>query len=331
MRLVYALIGSVIAVLAYIGGALPALAAGLGVVGVAVANTGSSILQALYSVAIVHRRFFRPPRTRPQTRPLRQLRESMPFFAVASSSSLINRADIVILSLFVPLGAVGIYSAGYLALDVCLLIPNAFGQAMYPELAETAATAPGDLRDGVRRHLRHTATLLASLTAAVWVAAPFVITKVFGAGFSESVEVLRITLPSLVLAAVTTTLGRAIFAAHGQADVAWASGAAAAFNIVANLALAPTYGIRAAAWITLATYGVTGALHWYFAGRRGCRPAAGDLFLPVAAGAASVAAVSWVSGDAALVAALAAAGVTYGLVAALWRVPALRRDRISWI
>ncbi len=132
-----------------------------------------------------------------------------PFFGLALADVLLQRADIVLLSIFGGEVATGIYSAAYNLLRVGLKLIQNFWAALYPTLSRLYHHTPAHYRRLCDFAMHY--GLLALLGAAAIGAGitPAVLQLVYGADFAESALVLQIllwTAPFYLLENYTQTL-----------------------------------------------------------------------------------------------------------------------------
>jgi O-antigen/teichoic acid export membrane protein len=99
------------------------------------------------------------------------------------------------------------------------------------------------------------------LAALMWVTAP-AIPHLVGKSFDESVTALRWLCLLPLFRSFQWSAGDALTGAGHQKSRLGTQAFAAAFNTAVNLYLIPRYGWYGAAWSSLATDGMLGALNW---------------------------------------------------------------------
>ena len=254
---------------AYVALGVGALALGFGVSGVAIANSSASVLAGAAAGYVVMRSYKRVSVPRDERHV--SLRGGIPFVAT-SGSYLMNRADVFVLAAFVPLSEIGVYVAGYAVLDGLLVLPNAVGQAVYPDLVRERSRGQRPARALVWGYVARAGGAAAVLSVMVCVGSEAIVSALFGRAFASSGRVLEVVAPSLAFSTVAAVLGRAAFAGGGQAAIARITAAAALGNIAANCVIVPMYGIAGASAVTLATFGASAVAHWWYCGRLGSAP-----------------------------------------------------------
>ena len=266
----------------YIGLGIFALRSGWGITGLAVASSTGVVAQAIAGFIVVRTRFAPYPRPFPHLETRAILRAAAPFFIATTAVAVLARIDAYILSLMVSLHQVGYYLAGYVFLDIALIFPMAAAAAVYPKLTIVANSPDHNLRAACARYYRVVAGLCACVAAGCVVGAPELVRWLYGDGFAESVPITRIVMVSLVFVGFNTVFGRGIYAAGGQWPLVRVTCIGAAFNIAANFLLIPVWGIRGAAFVTVATYLAVSAMHWLLAARYSCRPGLPTALFPLA-------------------------------------------------
>ena len=147
----------------------------------------------------------------------------------------------------------GLYGAAYRIYDRLHIFPAAIMATLFPLFV-----AARDVdRERVRK-LFNTAIdylVLASLPAlTISLAGPDQICALlFGPDFAESGQALPILMAALIVISLGHLSGYLIISYSLQSTYIWVAVLALVFNVVANLALIPSYGFVAAAWTTLAT------------------------------------------------------------------------------
>jgi len=161
--------------------------------------------------------------------------------------------------------AVGIYAAPFKILEVVLVLPTFFMNAVYPILvkrlnrSQTHPQKHFQLR-GLKTLQRGGGTIGQALAVLLpsgiliggvgYFLAPWLIRLVAGAEFTLSVGVLRILMIQVALFFVTSLLMWSVLALEKQKSLPWIYGAALILNLVLNVTFIPRYSFYAAAWIT---------------------------------------------------------------------------------
>jgi O-antigen/teichoic acid export membrane protein len=251
-------------------------AAGGGVLAALAVNVLTSAGQLAAAWLIYWRGFRVPPTTRATLRRIRSVsRAAFPFALAAVFAALQLRLTLILLESLSGSAEVGYFTAASRFTEAARLVPNAYFGALFPALAALAAD---------RLLLEHTARRSALGLAAfglvcgiafALLAGPM-ITLVFGGEFSAAAP---------VLAALGWSLGFSLL--RGGRTLYWyARGAESYVNIVNGgalvlqgalcLALLPSGGALAAAWVQVMVEAIALALLWKRLPLRRARPAHGD-------------------------------------------------------
>ncbi|HEX8665812.1 MAG TPA: lipopolysaccharide biosynthesis protein [Beijerinckiaceae bacterium] len=174
---------------------------------------------------------------------------------------LFNAVDVILLGLFVPPEAVGVYFAATRILQFAAFAQYAATAATAPRFAE--AFARGDregLRTLIRGTVRTTACASLAIGAALLIAAPWLL-AVFGPGFGAAYGALAVLLAGVAVASAFGPAEDLLNMLGAERACARLSLAALLLAVVLNLWLVPAYGIMgAAAAMALATAARAAAL-----------------------------------------------------------------------
>ena len=182
----------------------------------------------------------------------------------------------------------GLYGAVYRIYERIQFLPAAIMTTLFPLFVAARDTDP----DRVRR-LFQTAIdylLLTSLPAlAITLAGPEPITDLlFGSDFEDAAPALPLLMATFVVVSLGYLTGYLIVAYGLQRQFVLIAIGALVFNVATNLALVPSYGFMAAAWLTLATEILVMSLSmWIVSSAMGLAPTGAHLGRIVVAAAAT--------------------------------------------
>lgn len=167
-----------------------------------------------------------------------------------SISATINaRLDLAIIPAFLSAAAVGLYSV---ATNISSILPVLTGTVALM-LLPVAARRQGSARTVI---LTMQATVGIALAVAIplEILAPFALSLIYGSGFEDAAEPLRLLLPGAVAQAAGTVLWSGMLAEDRPflASMAIVPGAIA--TVIGLIVFLPTYGLNAAAIITTVVY-----------------------------------------------------------------------------
>jgi O-antigen/teichoic acid export membrane protein len=182
----------------------------------------------------------------------------------------------------------GLYGAVYRIYERIQFLPAAIMTTLFPLFVAARDTDP----ERVRRLFRTTVDylMLTSLPAlAITLAGAEPITRLlFGEDFVDAAPALPLLMATFVVVSLGYLTGYLIVAYDLQRRFLAIAIGALAFNVATNLALVPTYGFMAAAWLTLATEIIVMSLSmWIVCGRMGIVPGGDHLGRIVVASAAT--------------------------------------------
>jgi O-antigen/teichoic acid export membrane protein len=179
---------------------------------------------------------------------LSRIRPGWHFAVGQAAQNIYTDVDKVMLARLATLEATGIYAAAYRFIPLAYLPLNALMSALYPRFFKAGLNRT--TRTLALETLWFTAGYGILATTALWLSAPY-LPLVFGSGFRESVETLKLLafIPLIQglyspFADALTGSGRQVVRTRGQL-------AALGINILLNLWLIPGWGWAGAAWATI--------------------------------------------------------------------------------
>jgi O-antigen/teichoic acid export membrane protein len=176
---------------------------------------------------------------------------SLPFALSISFLFIYYRIDTVMLSLMVGDQVTGWYNAAYRLIDVIHYIPLLIVAAILPPMALYSRENREVLTDIFNRSFRYLVMLALPIGVGMFLLAPRLILFVFGEGFENAAPALRILVWAEVFAFLNYLGGHLLNMIDRQKIYTIIVGATAAFNIILNLLLIPSYHHIGAAVATL--------------------------------------------------------------------------------
>jgi O-antigen/teichoic acid export membrane protein len=264
-----------------IGLVAAAIALDLGLLAIAwawTAGAGAGVLVALIALHAVI-----PAGARDEPGPALRLSlrhwtsEGWAFLVIGIVATLEYQQDIIILSAYQPLAAVGYYSVATTLFAAVALPVQALRTVLFPHMARAAAQdqAGGDARPDVSLRDLHAYSLQWLLAVGLlcaflgFVYAPPLITLLFGANMLPSVLPARLLMVALVFFALNVPQSRFLLATGRQNRTAALITISTGANLIANLVLARLYGapgaalarnISTALYLALALFSLAGAI-----------------------------------------------------------------------
>ena len=162
------------------------------------------------------------------------------------------RIDILLLQKLSSEQEVGIYSLGAHVAELLWQIPMAISIVVFSRTANVEETEIMNKHTG--KLLRITFLLAIMVAATIFLTAPFIIPFVFGSDFYDSIRIIQVILPGIILIVIYRILSGHL-AGLGKPQVTiYIFAPALLVNIILNLLWIPEYGGQGAAWATNISY-----------------------------------------------------------------------------
>jgi O-antigen/teichoic acid export membrane protein len=178
---------------------------------------------------------------------------ALPLGAALAINALYFRADTLIISVLRPVDEVGLYTLAYRILEFTLAGGTVFLTASFPVISRYVADADRRLGPAIQSSWDLFLIVGVPIVVGGAILAPALIELVAGEGFGGASEPLQVLFAAGALAWVNGVFGYALIAKERQASALWLNVSGLVFNVGLNFALVPTYGIVAAAWVTVAS------------------------------------------------------------------------------
>ncbi len=190
---------------------------------------------------------------------------ALPFAYTAFLTNLYFRADVPILQHFRSFAEVGWYTFAYKPFEALQFVPLAIQVVVYPLLGVYFVTNILQLKIAYERFFKVLVLLGWPLTVGTFVLV-HPIGRLFRL-FPQSEASLRILAFGIVFLFANSAFYSMLNAINRQHLNAWATGLAAAINIVLNLIFIPAFGYLAASATTVITEAALCAFGWWFVQR----------------------------------------------------------------
>ena len=161
----------------------------------------------------------------------------------------------------------GWYAAAYKPFEALLFIPITFLSIVFPVLSVYHRERPNELLDAANRFFKALLLIGWPISIGILVLAHPLTHALFGPEYSNSEPALRILALGLAIAFVNNAFIGVLSAADRQSSFTWAAGWSLVANVVANLALIPTFGYQGASVATVITEIVLGLAGWVLTAR----------------------------------------------------------------
>jgi O-antigen/teichoic acid export membrane protein len=245
------------------------------------------------------------------------LRVGIPVGVAGLLTVAYGRIDQVLVFTIAGAHDAGLYGSVYRILDSAEFVPIAVMTTLFPIIAAAHATDPARLRRAVQPAADSLALVsLPALAFAIAAAEPLV-TALFGSEFKDAAPALAVLMGAYVLICFGYLAGNLIIVLELQGRFIRYAILGLVVNVGLNLALVPSQGFMAAAWITVGTEALVLALAMRAVLHRiELQPRLGQIGRAALAAAAMGAAVYGLRrADAPLGALIAAAAVLYPALA----------------
>lgn len=190
---------------------------------------------------------------------------ALPFAFTFFLTNLYFRADVPILQHFRSFGEVGWYTFAYKPFEALQFVPLAIQAVVYPLLGVYFVSDVSRLKLAYSRFFKVLVLLGWPLTVGTFLLV-HPIGRLFRL-FPQSEASLRILAFAIVFLFANSAFYAMLNATNRQHMNAWATGLAAAINIVLNLILIPFYGYLAASATTVITEAALCVFGWWFVQR----------------------------------------------------------------
>lgn len=182
------------------------------------------------------------------------LRSSVPLGLAVLFVAVINRVDFLMLERMTNLHQVGFYSAAYKITNLFEMLPLIVMSTVYPIMSRYAKANREALKDLYEKSVLYLGSFGLLTGGIVCMAAPWILSSVFGNQFKESALALRVLVWSSVFLYFAIAGGNLLISLGKEKINLAVTGAAAALNIGLNLLLIPRYGYVGAACATTLTF-----------------------------------------------------------------------------
>jgi O-antigen/teichoic acid export membrane protein len=234
--------------------AVAALVAGTGLVGLAAAYLAGSVVGTVAMVVARRRLGIRADLAGVSPATLRDLvRGTLPVGLLGLLAMALFRVDVVILEALRGDAEVAAYSAAYRLVETVLFIAWAMGRAVFPVMSAASEAAP--VRRAAEQAVAAVAAVYVPFAAVAALLATPVLELLYGPAYAaEAAGTLRWLAPTPLLFAFTYLLNCVLLARDRSGRALVGTMAAAALNVVVNVALVPRFGATGAAAATTLSY-----------------------------------------------------------------------------
>jgi O-antigen/teichoic acid export membrane protein len=212
----------------------------------------AALAQTVTAAALVAGRhgWTRPPRG--QAGWVAMVRAAVPYGLSVLIRRLAIRLDVILLAFLIGTAAVGVYSAAYRVIFVFMFLPTLASLAVFPRVSRAySSMAHDELTRLYHRSLRFAVLSGLPSVVGIWLIAPALVAWLFGEAFSDSVWLLRLLAPLLLLECLRSLIAVFLTGCDRQAARTRREWLAAGVTLAGNLVLISTVGTIGAAIATV--------------------------------------------------------------------------------
>ncbi|AEM55995.1 putative polysaccharide biosynthesis protein [Haloarcula hispanica ATCC 33960] len=188
------------------------------------------------------------------------------YLFVGSVSGIVYEwIDVAILRLFVPVSLVGVYEIAWRVAAVALLLTNAIRTSLFPQISRWHDRDRFErIEDAFRTWVQLSLYATIPAFAGAVVLGPDLLTTIFGSAAAAGYPVLVVFMLEKILRSVQLVIGPALYAMDAPQLGYRGSVVAISANVVLNLALIPSFGIRGAAVATTLSAAAAAVVSIYY-------------------------------------------------------------------
>ncbi|WAI00828.1 flippase [Methanogenium organophilum] len=190
-------------------------------------------------------------------------------FLSGSGAVIFSYADTILVGYFLSTADVGLYQIAAQFTAIAVFTTVALRTTLYPKISQWHAEGcSGFIERSLSRAFTYSLLLAVPVAVGGWILGERLLYFLYGAGFAEGADVLRILLLVQVANAFMFLQTMALSATGRPRESFYATGTAAVINILLNLALIPILGIEGAAIATLVTMLVNAVIAHHYLSRQ---------------------------------------------------------------
>jgi len=192
------------------------------------------------------------------------LKYSLPIIPHMLSIYIYMYSDRLILQRYVPLSDIGIYSIAGTFAYVLLVIVNSTTAAYSPRFLKLAEENADKARSETNRFIEFWWMMVLVILAGYFFLSGFVVRFMTTAKYYLCIPLIPILASAYIFRGLYCFAAGSLFHKERTQFIPVISFSAAIVNVIINIIFIPKFGIFAAAWSTVVSYGVTFALSYYF-------------------------------------------------------------------
>jgi O-antigen/teichoic acid export membrane protein len=175
------------------------------------------------------------------------LHEAVPYALFIFLRQLSTRTDVILLGFFLSAAAVGVYNAAYRIAFLFMFLSYFIGLTLFPLASRLYVHSRQELATLYHRSLNLVILIALPLAFGLWLVAPDLIHLIFGEDFTGSVSVLRYLTWLIFIMFVKSIMGVFLTSCDRQTERTKGQWIAVWVNVIGNIILIPTLGVKGAA------------------------------------------------------------------------------------
>jgi len=181
-------------------------------------------------------------------------RNSWPLMLASAAGYIYLKVDQVMIGYMMGNYKVGIYAVSVKIVEIWYFIPGIICGSLFPAIINAKKTGAEIYKNRLKNFYILMAIIPISMAIPISLLAKPVIQIIFGNGYLESVNILRIYIWSSIGFFLSMAIGQYLMSENLVKIIFWLNFIAMILNIVLNLIFIPTFGLIGSAWATLISY-----------------------------------------------------------------------------
>lgn len=182
------------------------------------------------------------------------LKNSWPLMLASAASFVYIRIDQVMIGSMLGNYEVGLYAAAVKLVEVWYFVPGIICASLFPAIVNAKKTS----HETYKHRLRNLYILMAVISVIIAIPTSFlarpIIYFLFGSGYLESINILKIYIWSSVGLFLGTAISQYLMSENLVKTIFWLNFLAMVVNVALNFVFIPILGLLGAAWATLVSY-----------------------------------------------------------------------------
>ncbi|MEI7689096.1 MAG: flippase [Candidatus Nomurabacteria bacterium] len=190
------------------------------------------------------------------------LKNSWPLMLASAAGFIALKIDQVMIGSMLGNHEVGIYAAAVKLVEVWYFVPGIICGSLFPAIVNAKKTNVEMYQSRLKNLYILMVVISVAMAIPISLFAKPIIHFMFGVGYLESVNVLRIYIWSSVGLFLGWAVGQYLMSENLVKTIFWLNLISMIINIILNLIFIPMFGIIGSAWATLISYAVTPVGVW---------------------------------------------------------------------